>query len=142
MRFKKITSEKFKYFYSKVPRLCVEVVVKNDKGVLLTKRIIPPYQGYWHLPGGTVMYGESLKDAVKRIAKAELGVEVEVIKPYLPLEWPKEKYPGNHTVSIPYLVKINKGEIKLDFQASEFEFFKKVPNKTIKEHKEFINQNI
>lgn len=41
--------------YSRVPRLCVEVVISTRaQGVLLTRRDIPPNIGAWHIPGGTV----------------------------------------------------------------------------------------
>ncbi len=65
--------------FSRVPRLCVEVVVvEPDRGVLLMLRDIPPNVGAWHLPGGTVLFGESVVEAVRRVARDELGVEVEV----------------------------------------------------------------
>jgi NUDIX domain len=65
--------------YSRVPRLCVEVVVVEPRrGVLLMLRDIPPNIGAWHLPGGTVLFGEPVLDAVKRVAADELGAEVAV----------------------------------------------------------------
>jgi ADP-ribose pyrophosphatase YjhB (NUDIX family) len=30
----------------------------------------------WHIPGGTVRFGEPLTDAVKRVAAGELGLEI------------------------------------------------------------------
>jgi ADP-ribose pyrophosphatase YjhB (NUDIX family) len=65
--------------YSRVPRLCVEVVITlPTRGVLLERRDIPPNIGAWHIPGGTVLFGEPLVEAVKRVARDELGVEVQV----------------------------------------------------------------
>lgn len=32
----------------------------------------------WHIPGGTVYYGETLEQAVHRVARDELQVEVEI----------------------------------------------------------------
>jgi hypothetical protein len=64
--------------FRKVPRLCVEVVVvARDRGVLLMLRDIPPNVGAWHLPGGTVLFGEPVIDAIKRVARDELRVDVE-----------------------------------------------------------------
>jgi 8-oxo-dGTP pyrophosphatase MutT (NUDIX family) len=64
--------------YSRVPRLCVEVViVLPGRGVLLMLRDIPPNQGAWHIPGGTVLYGERVTDAVRRVARHELGLDVQ-----------------------------------------------------------------
>lgn len=71
-----LTKEEFDSIYSKVPRLTVELVIKDGDKILLTKRSIEPCRGLWHLPGGTVYFGESLLDAVKRIAKKELSIDV------------------------------------------------------------------
>jgi ADP-ribose pyrophosphatase YjhB (NUDIX family) len=73
-----LTQEEFQYIYSKVPRLTVELLVRNrDGAVFLTKRSTGPCRGQWHFPGGTVQYGESLFSAVRRVAKRELAIDVE-----------------------------------------------------------------
>jgi ADP-ribose pyrophosphatase YjhB (NUDIX family) len=69
----------FDSIFSRVPRLCVEVViVAPDRGVLLTLRDIPPNVGAWHIPGGTVLFAEPVVEAVKRVARYELGLDVAV----------------------------------------------------------------
>lgn len=61
-----------------MPRLCVElVIVTPERGVLLSLRDIPPNVGAWHIPGGTVLFAEPLAEAVKRVARDELQLEVE-----------------------------------------------------------------
>jgi ADP-ribose pyrophosphatase YjhB (NUDIX family) len=62
--------------YARVPRLTVEVVIASEAGVLLTRREAGPCQGLWHIPGGTVRFGEPLTAAVARVAQQELGLEV------------------------------------------------------------------
>ena len=63
--------------FSRVPRLTVEVVIfAAERGVLLTLREIEPCIGLWHLPGGTVRFGEPVTDAVARVAEDELGLAV------------------------------------------------------------------
>ena len=47
------------------------LLVKNEKGFLFTKRAIEPFQGQWHLPGGSILFGETIGDAVKRVAEDE-----------------------------------------------------------------------
>ena len=49
-----------------------------ERGVLLMLRDIPPNVGAWHIPGGTVLFGERVTDAVKRVARDELGLDVSV----------------------------------------------------------------
>ena len=66
----------FEAIYARVPRLTVEVVIVSLSGVLLALRREGPCGGLWHIPGGTVRFGEPLADAVERVAAEELGVEV------------------------------------------------------------------
>ena len=42
----------FDEIYSKVPRLCVDIIIKSEDGILLPLRSIEPYEGKWHIPGG------------------------------------------------------------------------------------------
>jgi ADP-ribose pyrophosphatase YjhB (NUDIX family) len=65
----------FESVYARVPRLTVEVVIASERGVLLTRRETGPCQGLWHIPGGTVRFGEVLTAAVARVAHHELGLE-------------------------------------------------------------------
>jgi len=83
-----LPKEEFQDIFSKVPRLTVEVIVRGEQGIILTKRQIDPCKGSWHVPGGTVFYGEPVEAAVLRVAKDELGVEVEVKKLLGYIEYP------------------------------------------------------
>jgi len=133
----KLTQKEFDEIYSKVTRLCVELIIKTKKRILLTKRKIAPDRGKWHLPGGTVFFEESLKNTVKRVAKQELGLKVQPIKILGYIEFLRKGY---HPVSIVFLIKANSGRIKLDYQASDFIFTKKIPKNTVKEHKKFLKE--
>lgn len=74
-----LSKPEFDSIYSRVPRLCVEVVIATpERGVLLTRRDIPPNVGAWHIPGGTVLFAEPVMEAVKRVAQDELALEVDV----------------------------------------------------------------
>ena len=68
----------FEGIYAKVPRLTVEAVIVSPDGVLLARRQAGPCQGLWHIPGGTVRFGEPLNIAVHRVAAQELAIEVIV----------------------------------------------------------------
>lgn len=135
---KPFTPEEFKSIYSKVPRLCVDIVIKTDRGILMTLRDIEPYKDLWHIPGGTVLYSETIEEAVKRIARQELGIEVEVLNLIGYVELPSEKKSQGWgwTVALQMLCAIKSGEIKLDNQAREFGFFQSlIPDNTVEEHK-------
>ncbi len=74
-----LPKQEFDSIYRRVPRLTVEVVITAaERGVLLLLRDIEPCRGMWHLPGGTVRFGEPLVEAVRRVAHDELGVEAIV----------------------------------------------------------------
>lgn len=141
---KRISSKQFKNIYKRVPRLCVDLVIKNSDGILLTLRNIPPAKGYWHLPGGTVLHGESLEKAAKRVLKQELGVDIETITQLGILEYITSQTNFGHSVSVVFLVKLpvksETYQIKLDNQASEFKFFKKIPDRTIIEQRIFLTK--
>jgi 8-oxo-dGTP diphosphatase len=72
--------ELYKKVFKFIPRFTVDVIIKKGSSILLTKRDIPPFRGYWHLPGGTIRYGERIKEAVKRVAKEETGLKVKIKK--------------------------------------------------------------
>lgn len=66
----------YKYIYDRVPRLCVSAAVVCSEGVALIKRNIPPHLGKWHLPGGRIQKGETVLQAIRRVARRELGLEL------------------------------------------------------------------
>ncbi len=72
-----LTEAEFREIFAKVPRLTVEVVIQSPLGILLTKRTEGPCSGLWHIPGGTVRFGEPLVAAVERVASTELDVEIQ-----------------------------------------------------------------
>lgn len=53
-----------------------QAVVLRDQEVLLVKRDSP---ALWELPGGGVLAGETLEDAVRREVQEETGVRVEIV---------------------------------------------------------------
>jgi ADP-ribose pyrophosphatase YjhB (NUDIX family)/rhodanese-related sulfurtransferase len=74
-----LPQDEFDRIFSRVPRLTVELVIaSSDRGVLLALRALGPCEGLWHLPGGTVRFGEPVVEAVRRVARDELGLTVSV----------------------------------------------------------------
>jgi len=142
MKDNRLSLEEFKYIYSKVPRLCVEVVIKTDEGILLTYRSIAPYKNLWHIPGGTVLYKETMEDAVKRVALEELGVEVEVVNLIGVNEYPSEEKDRGYgwPVGVNYLCRIIKGVPRGSEQASLVKFFKDLPPDMVEEQKVFLRK--
>lgn len=81
--------------------LATEVVILREGGVLLTRRAIEPYGGYWAIPGGFINPGESPEEAARREAREEIAVEVEICS-FLGL-YPTWYVPGDWTVAAVYV---------------------------------------
>ena len=56
------------------------IIVFSNRGILLQKRSGVTYRGFWGLPGGHVEPDESIKDALIREVKEEVGLEVTIVK--------------------------------------------------------------
>ena len=89
-----LSQEEYEEIYAQVPRLTVEVVITSGDGVLLTRRQTGACRGLWHIPGGTVRYGERLVEAVHRVAAEELGVQVDVDRLLGYIEYPSHQERG------------------------------------------------
>jgi ADP-ribose pyrophosphatase YjhB (NUDIX family) len=134
----------FDAIYSRVPRLTVEVLIRTDEGTVLTKRSIEPCKGQWHIPGGTVYFGEPLEAAVQRIALAEVGVEVKVEKLLGYIEYRQMLADGYRgwPVGITFAAQITGGQIQGSPQGEEVGQFKELPASLIAEQAAFLAQHL
>lgn len=137
---KRLSLEEFNSIYSRVPRLCVDLAVITDKGIVLTKRKITPYNGMWHTPGGTVLKGESLSDAVKRVAEGEIGVEVKIEKLLGPMEALNDGKTGRHTVSLYFLVTPKLVNFYSNEQSSQIKIFSSLPKNIISHQRKVLTK--
>jgi ADP-ribose pyrophosphatase YjhB (NUDIX family) len=138
-----LTQKEFSEIYAKVPRLTVEVIVKNEEGaVYLTKRAVEPCKGQWHLPGGTVRFAEPMTKAIKRIAKRELNIDVEKSNNVGYIEYPSHYSNGlDSPVGIVFEVMKYKGECKPNDEAREGSWHSKVPKDMHKDQDVFLLTN-
>jgi ADP-ribose pyrophosphatase YjhB (NUDIX family) len=126
----RFTKEEFDSLYSQVPRLTVEIIVKNkNNAIFMTIRAIEPCKGQWHLPGGTVYFGESLIQAVQRVAERELGITVNEVVNTGYIEYPSHYLNGmDDPVGIVFEVTNYKGELKTNNEALDSGWFTKIPD--------------
>jgi ADP-ribose pyrophosphatase YjhB (NUDIX family) len=133
----------FREVYRKVPRLTVELALVDGHQVLLTKRAAPPCNGLWHLPGGTVRFGESLTAAVDRVACDELGLVVAASAPIGFIEYPSHYLHGlDHPVGVVFRITAWSGEISLDSSASAHGWFAEVPSPIHDEQRDFLRHRL
>ncbi len=138
-----LPKEEFLAIYRRVPRLCVEVViVEAERGVLLKVRDIPPNEGAWHIPGGTVLFGEPLIETVKRVARDELELEVEVGELLGYIEYPSHYENGlDAPVGLAFLSRpaAANGAAELP---DGCEFFRELPAELYDEQREFLARRL
>ena len=92
------------------------VIFNQDNKILLVKST---YQRFhpWGLPGGSLDYGESPEDAVKREVWEETGLIVEIKRFLLVKTWSPDR------VGMYYLCEITGGEIQPTDEVSEADYF-------------------
>lgn len=135
-----LPQEEFDRIFSRVPRLTVEVVIASpERGVLLTLRDIEPCRGMWHLPGGTVRFGEPLVDAVARVAADELGLAVTVGPLLGYIEYPSHYENGlDSPVGLAFAATITP---VTDSPAASSRWFTQLPENMHDEQKRFLAEH-
>ena len=101
---------------------CAEALVVRDGSVLLVKRNIEPFRGYWDIPGGFLEDGEQPEDGVRREVLEEAGLDVRVLSL---LGVYGEAYPGPekiNTLTFTYIAE-PLGEPKALDESEEVRFF-------------------
>jgi colanic acid biosynthesis protein WcaH len=71
-----ISADEYSTIAANVPVVSVDLLVHHNGGLLLGKRTNKPAKGEYFVPGGTVLKGEGRREAVHRVATAELGCDV------------------------------------------------------------------
>lgn len=74
-----IEESKFLEIISNTPLVSIDLIIENSKRhILLGKRVNRPAKGYWFVPGGRIQKNEKISDAIRRISRVELGVEIAI----------------------------------------------------------------
>ncbi|WP_363465049.1 GDP-mannose mannosyl hydrolase [Halogeometricum borinquense] len=125
---KPIPPNEWRTIVENVPIVSVDLVVKHDGGILLGMRENEPAKGEWFVPGGTVLKGESLTDAVHRVATEELGVGVTINDRLGTFEhfYETSEVDGidsKHYVATAFVVTPDKSKLNPDTQHSRFQMF-------------------
>jgi ADP-ribose pyrophosphatase YjhB (NUDIX family) len=134
----------FDSVFSRVPRLCVEVVIMApDRGVLLMLREIPPNVGAWHIPGGTVLFAEPVVEAVKRVAHYELGLDVDVGELLGYIEYPSHYTHGlDSPVGLAFRVAPSGASPTAEELPAGCAWFSRLPVGLYEEQREFLARRL
>lgn len=142
-RMRRLSRSDFDEIYGRVPRLTVEVVLVRPEGVVLTRRAIEPCRGQWHIPGGTVLFGEGLREAVRRVALDELKVDVEVGRLLGCIEYPEMHRAGYRgwPVGLAHEAWLSREQgIVSGWQSDDVGVFRSPPPNTLYEQAEFLRK--
>jgi ADP-ribose pyrophosphatase YjhB (NUDIX family) len=108
-----------------LPIVSVEALIVMDGALLFLRRNNQPAKGEWWFAGGRIRRNENLEHALRREVKEETGLTVmssKLINVY------SRVFPERHDITIAYLCKCEKSEIKLNNEHSEYAFFKSMPD--------------
>lgn len=103
----RIPDDLFAAFLERLPQVSVELFVETDRGLLLLRRTNEPAAGEWFWPGTRLFKGETFETAAERLAREELGIEVN-LGPLLGTYshfWDNGRFDGvetTHTVNVVY----------------------------------------
>jgi len=136
-KVRKLSRRQYCKIYSLVPRMTIDLIIFYKGGLVLSKRDIPPCKGMWHLPGATMLLGETLFEAAKRIAKEEVNIAVNPlgiagIKEY------SRKTAFGQVVAIVFIAKGIRGQLHGNEYAREVDVFTKLPRRMIKEQRDML----
>jgi len=128
-----IPEEEWATIVRNVPIVSVDLLVRTPDGVLLTERTNRPAKGEWFVPGGRVHKGERLVEAVGRVAREELGVEVEIEErlgayEHLYDDADVDGAGGKHYLANGFLVRTDATEFDLDDQHGAVLVFETPPD--------------
>jgi 8-oxo-dGTP diphosphatase len=107
---------------AKTTKVTADAVIIREGKLLLVKRGIEPFKGFWALPGGHLNEDESVEEALVREAHEETGLQVEPLEIVGVYSKPGRD-PRGHTVTIAYLCKLVGGSLEAGDDASEVNWF-------------------
>lgn len=83
-----------------LPTVDVVLFCRDSKHIVLVERKNPPLG--WALPGGFVNEGESLEEAIKREAREEIGLDIELLEQFFTYSDPKRD-PRRHVITTVFI---------------------------------------
>jgi 8-oxo-dGTP diphosphatase len=113
--------------------------------VLLIQRKYPPFKNSWALPGGFVLPGESLEEAVRRELKEETSIEVNYLEQLYTFGQPNRD-PRQRVVSVAYFALVKSSlfqQLAASTDAENAQWFgiKELPSLAF-DHKEILQAAI
>ena len=112
--------------FPEVPLVGVGAIIVEDARVVLVKRLHPPLQAEWSIPGGVLEVGELVREAAIREAREETGLIVEpgeLLGVYDRVLRDAENRVQYHYVLIDFLCRPVGGKLQAGSDAAEVRWF-------------------
>jgi 8-oxo-dGTP diphosphatase len=112
--------------FPEVPLVGVGAIIIEDARVVLVKRLHPPLQAEWSIPGGVLEVGELVREAAIREAREETGLTVdpaELLGVYDRILRNPENRVQYHYVLIDFLCRRVAGDLAAASDAAEVRWF-------------------
>ena len=137
MKVKKLPKDLHEKLFKLVPRVTTDAIIVKGKKVLLIKRDIPPCKGDWHLCGGTVLKGETLRQTLQREVREETGLKVKILKYAGYYDQPGRDQRGTVITHV-FICQPIGGKLRGSFEGRELRFFAKLPKNIGFDHKKIL----
>jgi len=123
-----LDNKTFETVISSTPLISIDLLVKKDNKILLGKRINKPAQGYLFSIGGRVYKNETINNAMIRIAKDELNIELKLTPRFIGVFehfYDDSIYQGvsTHYVNLAYEMEIEETLNLPSEQHNEYQWF-------------------
>ena len=137
-----VSDEDWEAIVSNAPIVSVDLVVLTPDGIVLGRRENEPAKGMWFVPGGRVQKGEQLNNAALRVAREELGVDVDIRERLGVYEhlYEASDVPdagGKHYVPVGFVVETDTTTFETDDQHSALRVF---PIKDLPDLHEYVKE--
>ena len=127
-----------------MPIVCVDGAVLYSNKILYLKRSNEPEKGKWWLPGGRLLKGELLENAIVRKVKEETNLMTKVIRQIGVTQTGFTTGPSGipvHTINITFLLRpIGQEGVKIDENHSEYEWLENCPEDMHPEIKRIVSE--
>ncbi len=119
----------------KIIVLCVDGVYVKDGKILLLKRNVEPFRGFWHVAGGHVKANETPEEALRREFKEETNLTVTIGGI---LGSRVEESCDRVKIILTLQVTYARGEIKLNEESTEHGWFTQMPRDSVYDYSEYL----
>jgi len=119
-----LSEEEFRKIMKMKPTVSVDLLIKDTQGrFLLGRRNTEPYKNWWQVVGGMIYYNEKIGDTIRRIALRETGLTV--FNPIFSDVYDiiDDVDPRGHVVCLAYVITDYSGELSVNADNTELEFF-------------------